>query len=152
MNDEAVEPQDWQACMEIRGMGWRISASMVSGIVWIASMIAWLFFAATNHNIWENLGLLLISLMTLVALNVAIWLPFGLRFAPKEKMARCWTLRSAISCIIGLGVAISLIAWLFLYADDYSIYQNLAVLLIAIVVGGGLNAATWIGHRRHGCY
>jgi hypothetical protein len=149
MNGEAVEPQNWREVMDIRGMGWRISASMMSGILWLISLIAWLFFAATDHSIWENLGVVLTSLLALVAINAAIWLPFGLRFGQKDEGERYWTLRGAASGTIGLGVAISLIAWLFLYADDFSIYQNLAVLLIVIVVAGGLNAVIWMGSHRH---
>jgi hypothetical protein len=148
MNDETVEWLDWREVMDIRGMGWRISASIVSGLLWLTSLIAWLFFAATDHSIWENLGLVLTSLLTLVAMNVAIWLPFGLRFAPKDERDRHGTLKGAASGIICLFVVTTLIAWLFLYADDFSIYQNLAVLLMFVIVGGGLNAVIWMESHR----
>lgn len=151
MNEEAVEPQDWHECMKISGMGWRIYASISSGVIWLSFLIAWLFFAATAHSIWENLGLILMTLVALVVINTAIWLSFGLRFAPKEKTYRHRTVRGVLSGTICLGVVMALIAWLFLYADDFSIYQNLAVLLIMIVVGGGLNSAVWMGRGRHKC-
>jgi cation transport ATPase len=148
MNDETVEWQDWREVMAIRGMGWRISASITSGLLWLTSLIAWLFFAATDHSMWENFGLGLISLLALVAINVAIWLPFGLRFAPKDERDHHYTLKGAVSGTICLSVATSLIAWLFLYADDFSIYQNLAVLLMFVIIGGGLNAVIWMGSHR----
>jgi hypothetical protein len=149
MNDEAVGPQDWRDWMGVRGMIWRISASMMSGVLWFSFIIAWLFFAATDYSIWENLGLVLMSLIALAAINIAIWLTFGMRYAHGEEKASCGSVRGVISGIIVLSIAIFLSAWLFLYADDFSIYQNLAMLLLALVIGGGLNSIVWIKKR---CY
>jgi len=41
-----------------------------------------------------------------------------------------WKGRIAISIIAGVGWFIFLIVWLFYYANDYSIYQNIILLYL----------------------
>jgi hypothetical protein len=131
-----------------RGMGWRISLSILTAVAWMAFIIAWLFFLAGDYSIWENLGLVILSLAILVGVNAAVWVPFGMRYAPPGEMRKMGAMRGLASAVIGVSVCIFLIYWLLTWADDYTVYQNLAVLLIALVIGGGVNAAIWTGHRH----
>jgi hypothetical protein len=52
--------------------------------------------------------------------------------------------RMAISMISGLGWLISLIIWLFFFAEDLSVYQNIAVFLISLLVLGAINVLIWV--------
>ncbi len=51
--------------------------------------------------------------------------------------------RIGASIISFFGLLIFVIIWLFFYADGYSIYQNLAILLVAILAFMGVNGAAW---------
>lgn len=46
--------------------------------------------------------------------------------------------------ISGLGWLISLIIWLFFFAEDLSVYQNIAVFLISLLVLGAINVLIWV--------
>jgi hypothetical protein len=133
------------------GLGWRISLSILSAVVWVAFIITWLFFLASDYTIWENLGILLLSLVVLIGTNVAVWVPFGLRYAPEGEWKKATSGKSVASVIIGIAVCAFLIIWLMTQADAYTIYQNLAVILASIVIGGGLHAAVSAG-KGHYCW
>lgn len=130
------------------GLGWRISLSILSAVVWVAFIITWLFFLASDYTIWENLGTLLLSLVIFVGANVAVWVPFGIRYAPEGEWKKEASGKSVASVLIGIVVCAFLIVWLMTQADAYTLYQNLAVILASIVIGGGLHAAVsaWRGH------
>ena len=51
------------------------------------------------------------------------------------------------------GLLVFLVTWFFFYADSYTIYQNLAVLLASGLLFVGINAASWApwGMKHHGC-
>ncbi len=51
--------------------------------------------------------------------------------------------RVALSIIVGVGWLAFLILWLFFYAGDFNIYQNIAVFIVSILVLGGVMGAAW---------
>ena len=53
-------------------------------------------------------------------------------------------LRMAISVISGFGWLAFLVVWLFFYAETMSIYKNIAVFILSVLVVGAINAVTWI--------
>jgi hypothetical protein len=152
MNDDTieftVEPKNWNDVKKVKGLGGRIVTSILSGIVWLTFLIAWLFFIAGDHNVWENIGILLISALVLLAFNLMIWIPFGLRFVPKEEREKHMTLRIMASALIALGLLIGLIAWFLLYAGDFNIYQNIAVMLVFLFAVCGIETGLWYGHEK----
>ena len=52
-------------------------------------------------------------------------------------------LRVALSIVVFFGLIAFVILWLFFFADSFNLYQNLAMLLIAILVFVGLMGAGW---------
>jgi threonine/homoserine/homoserine lactone efflux protein len=52
-----------------------------------------------------------------------------------------------ISFATAMGWMLFLIVWLFFYAGDYNVYQNIAVFLVSILVVGGTMSLTWIPWR-----
>ncbi|HSV41978.1 MAG TPA: hypothetical protein VLH13_01035, partial [Methanomassiliicoccales archaeon] len=137
MNDDV----NWDIVKHTKGFGWRVASSIVSAFTYMAFLVAWLFFIANDYSIWENLGILLLSLIILVGFNALIWVPFGLRMADLEKEKSEWTWKGVVSGVIALAVGVTLIVWLLIYAAEYNVYQNLAVILIILLMGGGFNAA-----------
>jgi hypothetical protein len=62
-----------------------------------------------------------------------------------------------VSIGIGLSVILFLIYWLWVFAEPFDIYQNLAIFIVTLLIAGGLVAAIWIlrgmrydsGHDHH---
>jgi hypothetical protein len=51
--------------------------------------------------------------------------------------------RVGLSIFVVFGWLAFLIIWLFFYAGDYGVFQNIAVFLVSIIVGIGTLAAAW---------
>ena len=51
--------------------------------------------------------------------------------------------RVALSILVAIGWLIFLIIWLAFYADDYSIYQNIAIFLVSILVMVAILGPAW---------
>ncbi|MCC7573959.1 MAG: hypothetical protein KO464_11380 [Candidatus Methanofastidiosum sp.] len=52
--------------------------------------------------------------------------------------------RLVVSIVLASSWLIFLILWLFFFATNYNIYQNIAIFLISVIVEGTLQAITWI--------
>lgn len=51
--------------------------------------------------------------------------------------------RVGLSIIVVFGWLAFLIIWLFFYAGDYDVFQNIAIFLVSIIVSIGILAAAW---------
>lgn len=51
--------------------------------------------------------------------------------------------RVGLSIIVVFGWLAFLIIWLFFYAGDYDVFQNIAIFLVSIIVSIGVLAAAW---------
>lgn len=144
-NDWELGP-DWHKPKDV---GWRSAATTLSGVLWLSFIIIWLFFYAGDYSVWENLGIVLLSLVVLVAANAVFWVSFGLRMAKGNVDMPRWRIFATIVLVAG-AIAFTIV-WLIVYADGYNVYQNLAVLLVSLLLSGGLCSAIWMGydHRPH---
>ncbi len=123
-------------------VGWRPAFSILTGVGWLSFIIIWLFFYAGNYNIYQNIAVFIISLIVLAFLNGLVWAIWGLRYAPKGWLRMAgW--RGMVSMVTLLAWLIFLIAWLLIYAADFNVYQNIAVIFVSILIVGGINAAIW---------
>jgi formate hydrogenlyase subunit 3/multisubunit Na+/H+ antiporter MnhD subunit len=57
-------------------------------------------------------------------------------------------IRFAISIISIVGWIIFLILWLFFYASNYDIYQNIAIIIVSLLILGGIKGVVWIAGRK----
>ena len=62
-----------------------------------------------------------------------------------------WHWRISLSILMGVGWLVFLILWFFFYADNYSVYQNIAIFIVSILIVGGILGAAWApwGIRHH---
>jgi len=51
--------------------------------------------------------------------------------------------RVSLSVVVSMGWLVFLIIWLFFYADRYTLYQNIAVFLVSILVLGAILGTPW---------
>jgi hypothetical protein len=133
------------------GMAWRVSMSAISALSWLGFFILWLAFYAGDYNAYENIAIIILSVVVFVALNVAVWVPFGMKFAEDEPKHKT-TGADIVSIIAGVGWLGFLLVWLLMYAGDYDIYQNIALFIVSLiafgVISGAAHAIVWT--RRSG--
>jgi len=55
-----------------------------------------------------------------------------------------FTGRIVLSIVLASSWLILLILWLFFFATNYNIYQNIAIFLISVILEGTLQAVTWV--------
>ena len=127
--------------------GWRVSLSIVIGVVWLIFLIVWLAFYAGDYTFNKNIAIILISILVLIIVLGTPWAAWGLRQIPEEGKAMMrktgFKSRVIISIVIPLLLMIFLIIWFYYYADTFNIYQNFAVFLVSIIAVGGLLGAMW---------
>ena len=133
--------------IEMKGMGWSVSLSILGGVGWLVFLIIWLFFYAHNY-VWEkNLSIILASLLALCGI---IGIPWGI-WAIRHKTvqdAEMWKTqgfrwRVWASLLFMVAVFLFLIYWFWYLAAPYDVYQNIAIFIVSLLIIGGLLGAMW---------
>lgn len=133
MNDNEWMKDVRKECRSVKGLGWRVVFSALSLMVWFAFVIAWLFFLADGYGILQNIGVLILSVIAIGVVNIPVWYSFARGMEDWTDMPRRSQLKNVVGGVSGLAWVVGVAIWLFLYAGDYSLYQNLAVLLLSLV-------------------
>lgn len=133
--------------MKEESLGWRVIFSIISGIAWLVFLIIWLFYYASEYSIYENIGIFILSIFVVALILGIPWMTWGMRYRSEEEkeiwQAKGFQLRMYSSAILALMFIMFLIVWFFFFASDYSIYQNIAVLIVSVLVIGGVLGALW---------
>lgn len=143
-----------------KGFGWRVGVSIFVVFGWLAFLIIWLFFYAGDHGVFQNIAVLLVSIIVGIGILAGTWASWGIRYASSHRgmqekhmhMKSRWS--SIVSAIAGVGWLLFLVIWLFYYADSYSGYQNLAIFIASLMVLGAISGSAWFVHwmrswRKH---
>ena len=128
-------------------MGLKPSMSIVGGVGWLIFIILWFAFYASNYSWEKNIAILLLSILIIFLLLGGMWAIWSLRMIPK----RGWEIfqikgfkwRTITSIIIPFLAIIFLIIWFWIYAEPYSVWQNIAVLLVTLLALGGILGVIW---------
>jgi hypothetical protein len=127
--------------------GWRISLSIGMGIGWLIFIIVWLAFFAGDYTVYRNIAIIIISILVVFIVLGGSWAAWGLKHIPKEGKQMMKTSgfksRIVVSIILPFLLIIFLIYWFFFPAEDFDVYQNIAVFLVSILVVGGLLTGVW---------
>lgn len=110
-------------------------------------LLLWLFFYADDY-VWEkNLAIILFSVLLLCGILGIPWAFWSIqnRSAKETEMWKLkgFRMRIWVSIIVGFGVIVFLIYWFWFLAPPYTVYQNLAIFIVSILIAGGLLAAMW---------
>ncbi len=57
-------------------------------------------------------------------------------------------LKIAVSVSAGIAWLIFLIVWLYFIAERFSVYQNLAIFLLSVLILGIINSIAWLLMRK----
>lgn len=126
------------------GMGWRVSLSILGGVGWLVFLLVWLIFYAADFSGYQNVAVVLLSLLAVAGLLGVPWTIWGWGRKPEEiRMMKTpgFRWRVVFSAVSIPAALLFLVGWLYFYADGYSIYQNIAVFIIALLIAGGLQGA-----------
>jgi MFS family permease len=130
------------------GLGWRVSLSILIGVGWLVFLVLWLFFYAYPLSEWEkNVAVLLLSLLIIcwiLGMPWALWAIKNRSVQEKE----LWEIhgfkwRVAVSIIFGLAAFIFLIYWFWYQAIPYTVFQNLAIFIVSLLIVGGILGTMW---------
>jgi membrane protein YdbS with pleckstrin-like domain len=61
------------------GTGWRVSASIVTVFGFLISIILWFFFYAEKFNVYQNMAIVAVMLLSFIAIMGATWASWGIR-------------------------------------------------------------------------
>jgi peptidoglycan/LPS O-acetylase OafA/YrhL len=141
--------------METKGIGWRVSLSIIAGIAWLVFIILWLFFYAGDYNWEKNVSIILLSILIVGLVLGAPWCMWGLRHR-KKKEVEMWKTkgfkwRVILSTTLAFLLIAFLIIWFWFYAEPYDVYQNIAILVVSILIAAGIMGASWApwGMKHH---
>lgn len=130
-----------------RSPGWRAPLSTATGIGWLVFVIIWLFFYAGDYHIYQNLGIVLLSILVVALILGTAWATHALRNMTilEEVMMEVGGFKGRLiaSIIVPFGLMIFLVLWLFFYAVHFDIYQNIAIIIVSILVMVGILGVVW---------
>ena len=69
--------------VKTKGFGWRVSLSIISVFGWLIFLIIWLFFYATKFNVYQNIAIFIVSILTFGGIMGATWAPWGIKHGHK---------------------------------------------------------------------
>jgi hypothetical protein len=72
--EEIMEPE------ETPGFAWRVSLSIIVGIGWLVFLILWFFFYASDYTIYQNIAIILVSILIMSAILGASWASWGIKY------------------------------------------------------------------------
>ena len=147
--------EEYENKFEKTNPGWRPSFSIIVGVGWLIFLIAWFAFYASEYPWEQNFAIILLSILIAFTLLGGVWAIWGIRMIPKEGKEIFKTFgfkwRVQVSVIIPFLTMIFLIIWFWFYAEPYTIWQNIAVILITLLVIGGILGSIWARWgMRHG--
>ena len=127
--------------------GWRIPLSIIMGVGWLIFLIMWLFFFAGDYHIYQNIGILLLSILIVALILGIAWIFWALgNMTELEELVMAtggFKTRMILSIAVPIGSLMFLALWLFFMAMDFNIYQNIAVVIVTVLVIGGILGVTW---------
>jgi Flp pilus assembly protein TadB len=67
------------------GMGWRVSASILTLFGALVAVVLWLSFYEAKFNVYQNIAVVAVIFLSFVAIMGATWASWGLRNGPGPK-------------------------------------------------------------------
>lgn len=129
------------------GFAWRIRVSAALAFGWVVFLVLWLFFFATDFHAYQNIAIIVASLLAVLAFIGMTWMykmkmPAGCTKAMKE--VKGLGSRMLLSMVVLVASIVFFLVWFYFYAVDFSVYQNIAIFIVQVLVTLGILGATWM--------
>ena len=59
------------------GLRWRLIFTIYGSIAWLIFIIAYLSFVPTNFTVWQDIAIVVISLLVLAGVISGVWIPWN---------------------------------------------------------------------------
>jgi hypothetical protein len=132
---------------ERKDPAWRIPLSIATGVGWLVFLVIWLFFYAGDYHIYQNVGVFLLSILIVGVVLAGAWAAYSLgnmnEFEEMFMQLGGMKKRMLTSIIVPFVFFMILALWLIFLAVDFDIYQNIAVVIVIILVMGGVLGVIW---------
>ena len=106
--------------------------SIASFVAWMAFLVLWLFFRASDYGIFENIAVVAIAFLIVAAVNAVMYIPLD----------EGWKARSSV--ISGVAWLIFLVLWIVFAAGDFGFYENIGIGLASLLIIGAVNVLLWV--------
>jgi hypothetical protein len=130
-------PERKKEVSEVPGLGWRISLSIIGGIAWLIFLILWFFFFAVGFTLYQNIAILIVSIAVVGVLEGFTWVPMWWQ-AETPGYGRM----VSVNLVLGLIISVFIVIWLFFFADAYTLYKNISMLVIPLALWGIIQSIT----------
>jgi hypothetical protein len=130
-----------------KDMGLKPTVSIIGGVGWLIFIILWFAFYASDYSWEKNIAILLLSILIIFLILGGMWAIWSLRMIPKKGWEifkiKGFKWRIIISIILPFAAIIFLIIWFWYYAEPLTVWQNIAVLLVDLLLLGGMLGIIW---------
>jgi len=141
--------QETESRRVAKGLAWILITSLLLGLLWFTFVIVWLFFYAFEYTFYQNLAILMASIVMALGSLIIIWLWFGLSLSRRirgighnclEESTSWLGWRTTSSIMIWVVWFGFLITWLFFFAGGYNHYQNASLIMVSLLIAVVLTA------------
>lgn len=139
--------ENGEEIIETKGMGWRVSLSILVGVGWLVFLLLWFFFYADVYNWEKNVAIFLLSLLAICGILGIPWAIWGMRQITEEEKemwkTKGFKWRIVVSGVAVFAIFIFLVYWFWYLAEPYSMYQNIVIFIVPFLIIGGILGAMW---------
>jgi hypothetical protein len=82
---QGVARTPWRLETEQPGYRWRVVLSLIMGVAWFIFFLLWLYVFAGGYTVYQNIAIILVSVLIVAAVLAAAWAPWGIKYAHKKK-------------------------------------------------------------------
>jgi hypothetical protein len=146
------------ASIESRGLSSRVLGTVIIITLWLVFILWYLVFNPNEFNFFQNLGIFIVSAMISIGIIAIMWVRWGFKIGKdvdETGELEKWIPRGLGSRILGtiivgdFGLAAVLLFIIF-NPMNFSWLENLAILIISLLIIGVVIAAMWISMKKSG--
>jgi MFS family permease len=130
----------------------RVAVSIAVFLGWLIFLVTFLAFYAGNFGTYQSLAIILVSIFIGVAILAPMWAHWGMKYG--GRYAKEWRPRprgrSMLKRVVFLCWLVFLVLFLGFYASNFNIYQNLAIIIVSLLVYLAITMPMRFREFRHG--
>lgn len=112
-------------------------ASLLLSIVWLLFVIGWFILFFNSFSLYSHIGVILLSMLGFLFLIVLVWIHWLKFFIPQIgwDFLKILGVRKQVilTLIIPFMILLLLSFYLIVFADSFSLLQNVAMMIISII-------------------